>query len=149
MAEPPEPPWGDLRQQVGRLGADLREMLGLRWQLALLELRTDLESAKRLAVVLAAAIVVALTALPLLAAAAADALDQCLGIPRAGWLVMFGLLLLGIACAAAWLAWRRFRSRLVGLEETLEELRDDLVWLRQWTGTEDQVEGAEGKAEEE
>ena len=42
--------------------------------------------------------------------------------------------LLVAAALVAWLAWRRFRRRFVGLEETLEELREDLVWLQEWGG---------------
>jgi hypothetical protein len=43
---------------------------------------------------------------------------------------------LGLLTAAAlvgWLAWRRFRRQFTGLEETLEELREDLVWLQEWS----------------
>ena len=137
MADP-EPLWADIRQQVGRLGADLREMLNLRWQLALLELRADLESTRRVAIALSLAAVVALTALPLLAAAGAEALNQCLGVSRGGWLLIFGVTLLCGAFLSGWLAWRRFRSRLVGLQETLEELHEDLTWLRQLTGREEE-----------
>lgn len=138
MADP-DPLWTDLRQQVTRLGAELKEMFNLRWQLAVMELRADLESAKRLVLILGAAIVTGLTALPLLGAAAADALDGSLGISRTVWLLIFGSLLLAIACSAAWFGWRRFRRRLIGLEETLEELRDDVAWLRQWAGAEEQA----------
>jgi len=133
----PENPWTEIRQQIARLGDDLREMLSLRWQLALLEIRADLESAKRVAIVLACALVIGLTSLPLLAAAAAEALDGFLGIRRAGWLLILGSLLLSAAAVLAWAAWRRFRRRLVGLETTMEELHEDVAWLRQWTGADE------------
>ncbi len=51
--------------------------------------------------------------------------------PCAGWLLIFGAGLLLSAVASALLAWRRFCRRLVGLQETLEELREDLIWLRE------------------
>jgi hypothetical protein len=144
----PELPWDEIRNDVVRLGVDLRQMLTLRWQLAWLEVRADLASTRRLAIVLAAVAVMALTALPVLTVCAADVLDQRLGIPRIGWLLTFGLVLLGSAPLIGWLAWSRFRRRLVALEETLEELREDLVWLREWTGrTGAEPEGGRGKGE--
>ena len=36
-----------------------------------------------------------------------------------------------LALAAGYCAWRRFRRRFIGLRETLEELREDLVWLQE------------------
>jgi len=136
----PEQPWGPLREELARLGSDLREMLRLRWELARAELQADLASAKRLAIVLAIAAAMALTALPLLAVSVADALWQGVNVPLFTSLAVFAVLLLGGGSLAAWLAWRRFRSRLVALEQTLEELREDALWLREWTGRGEQVQ---------
>ena len=130
----PDPSWSPLREELARLGNDLREMLKLRWELARAELQADLAAAKRLAVVLAVAAAMALTALPLLAVSIADALWQGAGVPLFTSLAVLAVLLLGGGSLAAWLAWRRFRGRLVALEQTLEELREDAVWLREWTG---------------
>ena len=107
-------------------------MAGLRWQLTRLELHADIRSARRLAFVLLSVVVMGLTGLPILAVAAAGLLDGWLGIAQVGWLFIFGLTLLAGAAVAGWLGWRRFRRRLVGLAETREELREDLVWLRDW-----------------
>ena len=73
-------------------------------------------------------------ALPLALACLADALDGCGGIARGVWLLVFAAGLLAAALAGSLLAWRRFRHRFVGLEETLEELREDLLWLREKQG---------------
>jgi protein-S-isoprenylcysteine O-methyltransferase Ste14 len=124
----------DLKDQLGLLGADLREMAALRWQLARLEFEADLRAVKRLAATMLAAAVMALSALPLLAVWAAQLLDRRLGIRFAGWLLLFGLGLLLGGAAAGYLAWRRFRARFTAMEQTREELREDLVWLREWAG---------------
>ncbi len=133
MPEPERPPWQDLRVELERLGGDLREMLRLRWQLARLEIDAAAGAGKRLAVVLAAAAAMALTAMPLLAAALAEILDGQLGISHVAWLTILAAALLVAGAVTGLLAWRHFRRRLVGLEESLEELREDAVWLREWT----------------
>jgi hypothetical protein len=119
----------DVRAEFGALGQELREMVAVRWELARLELQADLLSARQLAIAWLAATVMALTALPLAAVCLADALDGCGQIARGGWLLIFAGGLLILALAGSLLAWRRFLSRFLGLQETLEELREDLVWL--------------------
>jgi len=42
--------------------------------------------------------------------------------------------LLVAGLVVGWAAWRRFRRQRVMLRETLEELREDLVWLEEWLG---------------
>ena len=131
----------DVRTELGALGGELREMAPQRWELARLELQADLLSAKRLALAWLAAAVMVLTALPILVICLAEALDGCGDITRGGWLLTFGGGLLILAVAGGYLAWRRFRRRFVGLQETLEELREDLVWLQE------KGEGGRGKRE--
>ena len=132
MPKRERPLLADLADELGSLGAELRESAVLRWQLALLELKADFHSAKQLAVALAISGVAALSSLPVLVVWGAEQLDQCLGVARAGWLLILGLGLFFSALATGLLAWRRFRRRFVGLEETLEELREDAVWLDEW-----------------
>jgi hypothetical protein len=143
MNDPAERPlFADLGDEIGALTAELREMAAARWELARLELLADLRSAKRLAIVWLVSAVLALTALPLLAAALAEVLDGCAGIHRGVWLLIFAGGLLILALAAASLAWRRFQRKFTGLRETLEELREDLVWLRESSR---QQKGEEGR----
>ena len=146
MADPDRPLLADLQEQAARLRAELEQTLALRWQLARLEVQAAVGSIKRLAVGLAAAAVLALTGLPVLAVWAATLLDERLPLRGIRWLLVFGLVLLAAAALAGWLAWRHFRRRFVGLEETLEELREDLVWIREWTGRgEAEEESSEGE----
>jgi hypothetical protein len=132
MSDPADKPLlADLRAALGSLGAELREAAAARWQLARLELAADLRSVRRLAVCWLAAGVVALAVVPLLAVALADALDGYGQISRGGWLLRLAAALLVAAGAGGWLAWRRFRRKFLGLRETLEELREDLLWLEE------------------
>ena len=82
----------------------------------------------------AAAGVMTLVALPLLVGSLAEALDGRLGIARGRWLAIFGLLLAVGGLAVAGFAWRHFRRHFAAMTETLEECREDLVWLREWLG---------------
>jgi hypothetical protein len=134
MNESPDRPLlADVRAELGALGGELREMAAARWELARLEIESDLRSARRLAVAWLVAAVMALAALPLATSALAEVLGGRLGIPRIGWLLICaGGLLLSAALIGS-LAWRRFRRNFVGLCETLEELREDVVWTKEKT----------------
>jgi len=132
MADNKRPLLADLKDEIGSLDTDLREMARLRWELANLELRAAVETVKRLAIMLAAVAITALSALPLLAVAFAQLLDGWLSISFAGWLLIFGFGLLIGSGVFGYLAWRHFCRRFTGMEQTLEEFREDLVWLKQW-----------------
>jgi uncharacterized membrane protein YbhN (UPF0104 family) len=120
-----------VKAEAARLKSDIASLARLRWQLARLEATSAACSLRRLVVVLAAAALAALVALPILLVALSDALDGRLGVPRWGWLLAFGFGLLLTAALAVWARWRRFRQEFVGFEQTLEELREDVVWLRE------------------
>jgi Flp pilus assembly protein TadB len=134
MVETERPLLADLREETAGLAAELREMLRLRWRLARLELQSDMVSVKRLAIQLSAAAVLALMALSLGTVAAAEMLQRWSGVPRTVWLVALAAALLVAALVLGWTAWRRFRRRWQPLEETLQELCEDLVWLNEWAG---------------
>jgi hypothetical protein len=138
MPEPREPLFGELRDQLGRLRDEAAEMLRLRWELAGLEIRKAADDLKRLAVAWSLAGAMGLVGLSVLAVAAGEALDGLWGIPRLLWLLIFGAGLSAAAGLVAWLAWRHFRRTFTGLEDTLEELREDAVWLGEWTGREEE-----------
>lgn len=127
----------DVKDEIGSLAVDLREMAALRFELARLEFRAAAGQMKRLAIVLLVAGVLAVSALPILAVGAAELLlaegDRWLGISRGGWLLLFGCGLLLGGVAGGYLVWRRFRRHFAGMEQTLEELREDVAWLKEWT----------------
>jgi len=125
----------DIREELGSLGVELHEMASARWELARLELKNDLQSAKRLVVVWLAMMVLTLTSLPLMAVSLAEVLDGFHGVARGGWLLIFACGLLILATVGGYAAWRRFRRKFVGLRETLEELHEDLLWFQETGGT--------------
>jgi hypothetical protein len=132
MTEHERPLLADLQDQLGAVATDLGAMLALRWDLARSELRAGTRSVKRLALAATVSGVMAMVALPLLLTSLCESLDGRLGIARGGWLWIFALTLLAGAATVALLAWRRFRRHFTGLAETLEECREDVVWLREW-----------------
>jgi protein-S-isoprenylcysteine O-methyltransferase Ste14 len=137
----PEPTLlGELKHQIGSLQADLRQMLLLRWQLVRIEVQAAVGQIKRLGVALLIFGVMLLSSLPILAVAAAQSLHGH-GLSFAQWLLIFGLGLLLGGAAGGYLAWRGFRRRFMGIEQTLEELREDGVWLRQWLPSGQDTEG--------
>lgn len=135
MTERKRPLLSGLRDELGSLAADVAESLKLRLELAQLELADDYRSGKRLSIVLLVALVLLLTSLPLFVASLADVLDGFGQISRAGWLLIFAAVLVLLAASGAFFAWRCFRRNLVAFQETIEELREDLLWLREWTST--------------
>ena len=132
MNDPADRPLlADVREQFAALGNELREMFAARWELARLEIEADLRSLVRLAIFWSIAVVVALTSLPLVVVALAETLDKCLGIARGGWLLILAAGLLTLAFGGGYCAWRRFRRKFIGLRETMEELREDALWLKE------------------
>jgi hypothetical protein len=132
MSQPDRPLLADLKASLRSLISELREMLRLRWELLRLETISDLKNTRRLLIVWAISGVLILTALPLCAVALADVLAGVWHLERWAWLLIFAGSLLFVALSAAYLAWRRFRRRFLGLQETLEELNEDRVWLNEW-----------------
>ena len=125
-----------VKNEFGSMGADLKEMAALRWRLAQLELQAAVGLVKGLAIRLVVVGIAGIVSLPVLVVAAATALDQCLGVSYLGWLLIFGTGLLAGSIAGGYLAWRWFRRRFSGVEQSLEELHEDLLWLKQWSGDE-------------
>lgn len=121
--------WSGVQDQTRRLADEVRGLAAARWRLLQLELTAARDQITRLLIVIASAGIAALVALPILLVALADALDGTLGLARTAWLVVGGATLLLGAIVSALLAWRRFRRAFTGLTESLEELREDLVWL--------------------
>jgi NADH:ubiquinone oxidoreductase subunit K len=131
----PESPQDDrllagLQRELTRLGTDLRLMAEARWELARVELRASIYQGRRLAILLVIGGILVLASLPVAAVAASQFLAQTVGMSFLFWLIIWAVGLATGGIAIAWSAWRRFRRDFVGIEETLEELREDLQWLQ-------------------
>ncbi len=131
MASPQEPLLAGIQDESARLKSDVADFLRVRWRLAWLEVQTAARSACRLAVVLAVAVLLVLSSLPVLAVALAKTWEGWLSVSFAGWLAIFGFGTLALAGMLALFSYLRFRSEFVGLEQTLEELREDVAWLEE------------------
>jgi uncharacterized membrane protein YqjE len=134
MSSPTSPLLADLRADLSGLASDVGELVELHGRLARLEIEAAVGQIKRLAAIGGIAAVMALTGLPLLATCLAEALDGRLGIVRAQWLLIFGLSLLAAAAILGLGGWCWFRRRFKVLEEALEELREDLQWVKETVG---------------
>jgi uncharacterized membrane protein YqjE len=142
MAKAKRPLLEGIKAEVGGMAADLKDMVLLRWELARLELQSDARTLRGLAVCLAMAALAVLVSLPLLVAAGASAL-AIVALNEPIWLAIFGGSLLLGGLVGALLAWRYFRRRLTGLEQTLEELHEDVLWLREWAERSEKSDEAE------
>ncbi len=138
MDEPERPAVDQLKDGIARLGSDLRTMARLRWQLARLEWDAAAGQLRRLAVVLVLAGVAIVASLSVFAVAAAEMLEGWLGGSRAGRLGVCGAALLVVGIGAAWLAQRQFRRHFTGMQQTLEELREDALWIEEWLKKKDE-----------
>lgn len=125
----------EMRRELASLTGEVRRMARMRWELAELELRSDVKRLKQLVAAWGIAVVLGLAVFPVLAVWLATVLETRFLLPPVATLPALAALLLAGAGGIAWGAWRWFRSRLSGLEETLEELREDAVWLEEWSGS--------------
>jgi Zn-dependent protease with chaperone function len=132
---PREPLFAGLSHEATGLIEELRALGIARWRLLRLELLASLDQVKRLVILCAVAFAAIATSLPVLVVAAGDALAGVGGIPRWGWLLIFAATLILGAILTAWLSYRRFRRNFTGVTETLEELREDVQWLRELRGS--------------
>ncbi len=119
-----------MHAQSGRLWEDVQASALARWRLALLEFQAALASLRRLVVGWAIALVLLAVAISVGTVAAAETLAIRTTVDRAQWLLFFASVFSAVAGACAWAAWRQFRQRFTGLEQTLGELREDLAWIR-------------------
>jgi uncharacterized membrane protein YqjE len=136
MPEQSDTPMPDEHQPARRAAsaalADVIEMASLRWQLAESELRGDLAAVRRLGLLGGLGMLAAISALPVLTVVLAGQVDAVLANPFPWASLSAGCLLLAGGSLTAWWGWRRFRREFLGLRESLEECREDLMWLREW-----------------
>jgi uncharacterized membrane protein YqjE len=130
-----------LGADVRQLLANLNEMAGARRELAELEIRADVAASKRLVWQAGMGAVLVLTGLPVLVVFLAQVLHawrpvgtssiNAWGPILAGSLMLVGLIFI-------WAGYRRFRREFSGLRQSMAEFREDVQWLREWTGVRDQ-----------
>ena len=131
--------------EARQLASDALEMLEMRRELAELEIRHDTRVGKRLAITGGAGAILVITSLPLLLTSLAHGLSMWTRLSAANWVLILGGFSLLLGAGIGWAAFQRFRSDFTGLKSTLAELNEDMVWLREWTQTQE----ASGRSETE
>ena len=134
---PPEaerPLLGELREELSGMAGELGQLATMRLRLAEIELRESAQTTRRFAICAVASVVLILTSLPVLVVALSTWLGAVTPLSAMACNAILGLLLAIAGATALWFSWRRFRRDFRGLEQSLEELREDLVWVKEWTG---------------
>ena len=115
-----------------QIAGELAEAIQLRRELAELEVRHDRALLKRFSLVGGLAAALLLCGVPLLLTAAAWWLAQVTELGFVGWLVGFGAVLVVPGTVGLAVGIRRLRGEFCGLQNTLAELREDSLWVREW-----------------
>ena len=115
-----------------RSWSELTEMISLRRQLAEAEIRSDVALARWVVVVGGIGLVVVLCGLPVLLVSLALQFENWIGADSHFWSIFLGIVLVVAGALTMWTVWQRFRHEFLGLRESLGELKEDLVWLREW-----------------
>jgi uncharacterized membrane protein YqjE len=130
------PLFSPLRDELKGLSAELLEAISLRRQLATIELQNDLRASAWLLATIVAAVLVLLVGFSILAVSVSLWLDAVYPIEPVSWTGVFGAGFVLFALMTLLFGWKRFQSRFTALEQTREELREDVVWLNEWLGRE-------------
>ena len=120
------------RTTARQIAGELARAIQLRRDLADLEISHDRALLKRFLLVGGLSVAIVLSGVPLLLTAIALGLSQVTEVGLAGWLIFFGAVLVVPGTVALVLAIRKLRSEFCGLQNTRAELREDLVWVREW-----------------
>ena len=125
-------------EEWGRLFSDFVALLVLRRQLAELEVRNDLRQIKRLGIFGGLGLTQCLVGMAVLAVLAGSLIDQWIATTTIPGPRPWGSLCLGVVLILSGLetlrrSWNRFQREFSGLKESIAELREDAVWLREWS----------------
>ena len=128
-------------EEWGRLFSDFVDLLVLRRQLAELEVRNDLRQIKRLGIFGGLGLTQCLVGMAVLAVFAGSLIDHWIETSAIPAPRPWGSLGLGVVVILSGLetlrrSWNRFQREFSGLKESIAELREDAVWLREWSVSE-------------
>ncbi len=136
------------KQRVQPLATELSRMLELRRKLATLEFTHDYQLLRRNVIGGGIGVVMAMTGLPLLLQAAARQMGSVTSLSVTAWTLLFGTVLLALGTLLLGLAFRKTRSGFCGLQGTLAELNEDLIWLREWAQADENVAATDATGED-
>ena len=118
-----------------RLWTDVQTMLRVRRELAQVEVQSDIATTKRLLVIGGVGLACLFVSLPLFAFVFAVWVEQQFDIQRQHVMLDLAAILLAAGSITMWSAWRGFRRDFVGLRDSLAEIQEDVVWLRERIGS--------------
>ncbi|MBX3413159.1 MAG: phage holin family protein [Pirellulales bacterium] len=142
MSQPSDSLFSGVAAQADRLRHDFSEMLAARLELARLEATAAARQTARCAVALAVATLLLVSILPIAVATLALAGANYFAQSPIAWLAGSVPILGALAAFIAWLSLRHYRRHFTGMRDTLAELREDLVWLQEWSGQADRADAA-------
>ncbi len=113
---------------------DLAAAFDARRDLARLEVRHDLGLLRHFARRAGLGIILIVGGLPLVLVSLASLLASTTTWSLATWSVLLAAVFCLPGLGLVWFAWRRLRQNVTALQQTREELLEDLAWLKEWTG---------------
>jgi len=134
MADADRPLLGELQEELSGMADEVAQLATLRLRLAEIELRELVQTTRRFAISAGVAAILLLTSMPVFVVALSGWLGEVTFLSSTAWNGILGLLLAIAGLTVFWLSWRRFRRDFHGMEQSIEELREDLAWVREWTG---------------
>ena len=120
------------RPNLRQLAREATQSLNLRRELAELELGHDRVLIQRFAIVGGIAVALIVIGISLLLVTAAWELSAVTNLSFTAWLALFGAACLVPGSWVLWRSIRTLRREFCGLRGTMNELREDLAWLREW-----------------
>ena len=118
---------------VASAWTDIRDLVLLRRQLVEQELRSDVLTARRLGVLGGCGLGFSLTGLTVVVVMLLLQLGVSQQWSHYWWAVGVGAVLVLLGLAICGIAWTRFKRDFTGLRDSIAELKEDLLWLREWT----------------
>jgi uncharacterized membrane protein YqjE len=123
-----------------RLAAELGRNFQLRRELATLEVAHDRQLLLRGAIMGGLGVLFAIVGLTQLVQSLAGYLAGVTTMGVIAWSLIIGITLLVPGLLVVAFVYRNLRTHFCGLQGTLAELQEDLVWLREWAGSEEMDE---------
>ncbi len=125
-----------IKRQLASFAKEVQAMLRARAELLGLELQAARAVGTRLAIALVVGSLSALVAAPVGLVALSSQMARWFDLDALGilWFFTAALLIAGGGLIVG--GWRRYRREFSGLEDSIAELREDIVWMREWFETE-------------
>ena len=131
-SDPTTAPFSSVRKDLRQTMSDISAMLNARRRLAELEIRHDIAASRQLLIVGGVAIVLVLVGLPVAVVAITLQLEELYSDSLHWPMLLVATFFILIGSVVLWSSWVRFRRDFLGLQESMAELREDLIWLRDW-----------------